>query len=231
MGLLSFDDTGYGDELLAGALVTIRLAVFSFLLSLVLGMVLGFIARSRNRVLYRTWRVYASVFMGVPSILVVFFLYYNTPVLVRALFGTRIDFSPLAAGIGALGIVYAAYVGEVLRGAILNIPSGQVDAARAMGLRVLPMWWLVLIPQAWRIALPGIINIWMVLLKETALVSMVGLTDLVRVADVAAAVTKQPFMFYLAAGFGYIIFSSATMVAARRLERWAQRGQPPAKAG
>ena len=230
MELLSFDDTGYGDELLAGALVTVRLAVFSFLLSLVLGLVLGFIARSRNPLLYRAWRFYASLFMGVPSILVVFFLYYNAPILIRAVFGTRVDFSPLAAGIAALGIVFAAYVGEVIRGAILNVPSGQVDAARALGLRLLPMWWLVLIPQAWRIASPGIINIWMVLLKETALVSMVGLTDLVRVADVAAAVTKQPFMFYLAAGFGYIILSSATMVAARHLERWTNRGQPPAKA-
>ena len=230
MELLSLGDSGYGDELLAGAFVTVRLAVFSFLLSLVLGLVLGFVARSRNRLLHLTWRFYASLFMGVPSILVVFFLYYNAPILIRAVSGTRLDFSPFAAGVTALGIVYAAYVGEVLRGAILNIPSGQVDAARALGLRLLPMWWLVLIPQAWRIALPGIINIWMVLLKETALVSMVGLTDLVRVADVAAAVTKQPFMFYLAAGFGYIIFSSATMVTARRLERWAHRGQPPAKA-
>ena len=230
MELLSFDDTGYGDEMLAGAFITVQLAVFSFLLSLVLGLALGFVARSRNRLLFRAWRFYASLFMGVPSILVVFFLYYNVPVLIRALSGARVDFSPLTAGIVALGIVYAAYVGEVIRGAILNIPSGQVDAARALGLRLLPMWWLVLLPQAWRIALPGIVNIWMVLLKETALVSMVGLTDLVRVADIAAAVTKQPFMFYLAAGFGYIIFSSATMMGARRLERWAHRGQPPAKA-
>ena len=230
MDLLSFDDAGYGDELLAGAFVTVRLAVFSFLLSLALGLVLGFVARSRNRALHLVWRAYASLFMGVPSILVVFFLYYNTPVLIRAVFGTRMDFSPFAAGVVALGIVYATYVGEVIRGAIINIPPGQVDAARALGLRLLPMWWLVLIPQAWRIALPGIVNIWMVLLKETALVSMVGLTDLVRVADIAAAVTKQPFMFYLAAGFGYIIFSSATMIGARRLERWAHRGQPPAKA-
>ena len=225
MDVLSFDDAGYGDELWAGAVVTMRLAIFSFALSLTLGLVLGFVALSRNRVLRRIWQAYASALMGVPSILVVFFVYYNAPLMIQAVIGTRMEVSPFMAGVSALGFVYAVYVGEALRGAVLNIPSGQFDAAHALGLRFLPMWWLVVLPQAWRIALPGVINIWMVLLKDTALISMVGLTDLVRMADVAAAVTKQPFLFYLIAGFAYIIFSASTMILAHRLERWVNRGQ------
>ena len=225
MEFLSFDDAGYGDELLAGAWVTVRLAVYSFTLSLVFGLALGFVALSRNRVLHRVWRVYASALMGVPSILVVFLLYYNAPLMIKALIGTRMEVSPFAAGVTALGFVYAVYVGEALRGAVLNIPSGQFDAARAVGLRIVPMWWFIVLPQAWRIALPAVINVWMVLLKDTALISLVGLTDLVRMADVAAAVTKQPFLFYLIAGFAYIIFSAVTMIAAHRLERWVNRGQ------
>ena len=225
MDILSFDDAGYGDELWAGAVVTVRLAIFSFALSLVLGLVLGFVALSRNRILHRVWRAYASALMGVPSILVVFLLYYNAPLMIQAVIGTRMEVSPFVAGVTALGFVYAVYIGEALRGAVLNIPSGQFDAARALGLRVLPVWWFIVLPQAWRIALPGVTNIWMVVLKDTALISMVGLTDLVRMADVAAAVTKQPFLFYLIAGFAYIIFSGVTMAGAHRLELWVNRGQ------
>ena len=225
MEILSFDDSGYGDELWAGAVVTMRLAIYSFALSLTLGLVLGFVALSRNPVLRRVWRAYASVLMGVPSILVVFLLYYNAPLMIKAVIGTRMEVSPFVAGVTALGFVYAVYVGEALRGAVLNIPAGQFDAARAIGLRIFPMWLFIVLPQAFRIAMPGIINIWMVVLKDTALISMVGLTDLVRMADVAAAVTKQPFLFYLIAGFAYIIFSAVTMIAAHRLEHWVNRGQ------
>jgi polar amino acid transport system permease protein len=225
MEVLSFGDAGYGDEMLIGASVTVQLAIYSFVISLILGQVLGFVALSHNRVLQRIWRAYASIMMGVPSILVVFLLYYNAPLMFRAVLGTRVEVSPFVAGVTALGIVYAVYVGEVLRGAVINIPPGQFEAARSIGLRTLPMWWLVVLPQAWRLALPGVTNVWMVVLKDTALISLVGLTDIVRIADVAAAVTKEPFLFYLVAGFAYIIFSSVTMVGAERFERWVNRGQ------
>lgn len=225
MEALSFDDTGYGDELLVGASITVRLAVYSFGLSLVAGLFLAFIALSRNPFLKILWRVAVSAMMGVPSILVVFFIYYNSPILIRSLFGVGYEVSPFAAGVAGLAVVYSVYVGEVFRGAIINVPIGQFDAARSLGLRPWKLWLFVILPQAMRLALPGLTNIWMVTLKDTALVSMVGLADLVRIADVAAAVTKQPFLFYLFVGFAYIIFSSITMVAAERFERWVNRGQ------
>ena len=225
MELLSFDDTGYGDELLAGVYITIRLALLSFLLALVLGVFLGIVALSRNRLLQGSWRTYASIFMGVPSILVVFFLYFNAPSLLKSAFGLRVDVTPFVAGVAALAIVYAAYVGEVVRGAVLNIPRGQWDAAHALGLGKLPMWWLVILPQVWRISLPGITNVWMTSLKDTALVSLVGLTDLVRMADIAAAATQRPFLFYIVAGLVYVVFSGLSMLGSERIERWAYRGQ------
>ena len=225
MEALSFDDSGYGDELLAGASITVQLAVYSFALSVVIGLLLSFAALSKNVIVRSTWRVSASALMGVPSILVVFFIYYNAPLLVNDVFGVRYDISPFVAGIAGLAIVYAVYVGEVFRGAIINVPAGQFDAARSLGLHAWLMWPLIILPQALRLALPGLTNIWMVVLKDTALVSMVGLADLVRIADVAAAVTKDPFVFYLFVGFAYIIFSSATMFAAERFERWVNRGQ------
>ena len=229
MELLNFDDTGYGDELLAGVFITIRLALLSFLLALILGVVLGFVALAKNRLLQAFWRTYASVFMGVPSILIVFFLYFNAPGLLKSAFNLRVDVTPFVAGVSALAIVYAAYVGEAVRGAVLNIPRGQWDAANALGLRNLPMWWLVILPQIWRIALPGVTNIWMTTLKDTALVSLVGLTDLVRMADIAAAATQEPFLFYVVAGLVFVVFSGLTMAGSVRLERWAFRGQQKTK--
>ena len=229
MELLNFDDTGYGDELLAGVFVTIRLALLSFLLALVLGVVLGFVALAKNRLLKGFWRTYASVFMGVPSILIVFFLYFNAPSLLKSAFGLRVDVTPFVAGVSALAIVYAAYIGEAVRGAVLNIPRGQWDAAHALGLRNLSMWWLVILPQIWRIALPGVTNVWMTTLKDTALVSLVGLTDLVRMADIAAAATQEPFLFYVVAGLVFVVFSGLTMAGSVRLERWAFRGQQKTK--
>ena len=229
MELLNFDDTGYGDELLAGVFVTIRLALLSFLLALILGVVLGFVALAKNRLLQAFWRTYASVFMGVPSILIVFFLYFNAPSLLKSAFGLRVDVTPFVAGVSALAIVYAAYVGEAVRGAVLNIPRGQWDAAHALGLRNLSMWWLVILPQIWRIALPGVTNVWMTTLKDTALVSLVGLTDLVRMADIAAAATQEPFLFYVVAGLVFVVFSGLTMAGSVRLERWAFRGQQKTK--
>lgn len=229
MELLNFDDTGYGDELLAGVFITIRLALLSFLLALILGVVLGFVALAKNRLLQAFWRTYASVFMGVPSILIVFFLYFNAPSLLKSAFNLRVDVTPFVAGVSALAIVYAAYVGEAVRGAVLNIPRGQWDAAHALGLRNLSMWWLVILPQIWRIALPGVTNIWMTTLKDTALVSLVGLTDLVRMADIAAAATQEPFLFYVVAGLVFVVFSGLTMAGTVRLERWAFRGQQKTK--
>ena len=229
MELLNFDDTGYGDELLAGVFITIRLALLSFLLALILGVVLGFVALAKNRLLQAFWRTYASVFMGVPSILIVFFLYFNAPGLLKSAFNLRVDVTPFVAGVSALAILYAAYVGDAVRGAVLNILLGHWDAAHALGLRNLSMWWLVILPQIWRIALPGVTNIWMTTLKDTALVSLVGLTDLVRMADIAAAASQQPFLFYVVAGLVFVVFSGLTMAGTVRLERWAFRGQQKSK--
>jgi His/Glu/Gln/Arg/opine family amino acid ABC transporter permease subunit len=226
MSLLSFDDTGYGDELLIGASVTVKLAVYSFAFAFFLGLLLSFLPMSRNVVAKWSWKILASTMMGVPSILVVFFIYYNASLVLEQAFGTSPEITPFVAGVAGLAIVYSVYVGEAIRGAVINTDRGQFDAARALGMRSWMMWFYVILPQVFRLALPGLTNIWMVVLKDTALISLIGLSDLVRVADVAAAVTKQPFIFYLFVGFAYIVFSTATMFIARQLEKRVNRGQP-----
>lgn len=223
MDLLAFGNSGYGDELANGLLLTVALATSSYLLSLILGILFGFIGMSKHRVVRCFWRIYRSIAMGVPSLLVIFFIYYNLPVIIKILFKLEISVTPLMAGIMALSMVYASYIGEAVRGAIINIPAGQFEAGRALGLHIIPLWGFVIIPQAVKLALPGMVNIWLILLKDTALVSLVGLVDIVRVANIASGVTYKPFLFYITAAMAFILITLLSMIFIRRAENWAYR--------
>lgn len=216
--LLSFGDAGYGDELLNGLLITVVVAIASYACALVLGLGLSFLAVSKPPIIRAIWRVYRSVMMGVPSLIVIFIIFYNSPALVAALTGRAVELSAMSAGILALTLVYGAYAGEIFRGAIINLPKGQFEAGHALGVRTLPLWRLIILPQAFRLALPALSNIWMVVLKDTALVSLVGLTDLVRQSHVAANSTQQPFLFYFVTLGAFLVLAGLSHSASRRIE-------------
>lgn len=224
MGFLSFGDLGYGDELLAGTAVTLWLAILSSALALAFGVAIGIFATGRNPLRRWLWKSYASVAMGVPTILYVFFIYYNAPIFLKKSFDLRVDVSPFMAGLTALTFVYSAYVAEVVRGAAINVPRGQWEAAQVLGLSRFTIWRLVILPQIWRLSVPGIVNVWMTVLKDTALVSLVGLTDLIRMAEVASAVSKMPFLFFILAAMVFAVLSAATMFGTKHLEAWINRG-------
>lgn len=228
--LLSFGSTGYGDELLTGFGLTVSLAVGGYILAVLLGVVLSFVALSQHRMIRAFWRVYRSLMMGVPSLLVIFFLFFNLPIFFEMLTGVFLDVTPLTAGILALMLVYAAYVGETVRGAILNIPRGQFEAGKALGVHTIPLWKDIILPQAIRLAVPGLSNIWMVVLKDTALVSLVGLSDLVRAANVAAGSTQKPFLFYSATLAAFLIIAALSHIAIEKLERHLSLKRLAAKA-
>ena len=224
MELLGLGAEGYGDELLWGFALTLWLALASFFLSCVVGLLLGFVALSRRRLARGFWRGYRSVAMGVPSVLAIFFVYFNLPYLLRSILAVDVEITALTAGIVALTLVYAAYTGEVVRGAVSNVPAGQFEAARALGVGTFHLWRLVVIPQAFRLALPGLTNIWLILLKDTALVSLVGLEDIVRVANIAAGTTQEPFLFYIVAMLAFVAVAGLSMMAVHKAEAWAGRG-------
>lgn len=215
---LLFGENGWGAELLSGFGVTLTLAVSSYVGAFLLGLLLAFLASSSKRAVIVVWKVYASIMMGVPSLLVVFFIFYNMPILIEVATGYAVDVSQLTAGILALSLVYGAYLGEVVRGAISNIPRGQFDAGKALGLKTLPAFGKVILPQVWRLALPGLSNIWLVVLKDTVLVSLVGLTDVVRVANIAAGNTGKPFLFYITVGLGFVLLAIISDRITRRIE-------------
>lgn len=222
---------GYLGQLAAGALVTMELFLLSFTLAFVAGTLIAVATLSRSRIVEALWRIYASIFMGVPSLLVIFLIFYGGSAMLGAVLGDMApEVSPFGAGVAALSIVYAAYIAELMRGAVGNLPRGQFEGARALAIPRLVMWWRIILPQVMRLALPGLVNLWMFMLKETPLVSLAGLHDLVAAAKIAAGATKEPFIFFIATALFFIVFSGLTLLVADLLEVRLERGRTRAKA-
>jgi His/Glu/Gln/Arg/opine family amino acid ABC transporter permease subunit len=224
------DYAGYFRQMLGGASLTLQLFLFSFVLSLAAGVVIGLLRLVRHRAVRIVLDVYASIMMGVPSLLILFIIYYGGSGLLSAIFGfdRGFDLSPFASGVAAITLVNAVYVGELIHGAIRNIPQGQFEACKVLTIPRLQAWRLVLLPQVFRLALPGIVNIWIVILKETSLVSLVGLQDLVAVAKTAGGSTREPFLFLITASIFYVTISAITVPLAETVERYLNRGYGPA---
>ncbi len=231
--LFRFGAAGWGDELAAGTWLTIRLALAALPLGLAVGLALGLARWSERRVLGAFASGFGTVFRALPELLTLFLIYYGSPLLIQAgldLFtdGVQVQPHPFIAGLIALGLVFAAYASEVFLGALRAFPREQVEAAAAMGLSKRQAFRLVLLPQLWRLALPGLGNLWMILLKDTSLVSAISLADLMRSANVAIAGTHQPFPFYLAAILIYFVLSLISTGVLSGLEARARRGLPRA---
>lgn len=223
------DLQGFGDQLLAGAAMTVQLALAAAVLGIVLGLI-GAVAKLSNAVAARALAdVYTTVIRGLPELLVVLIIYFGSSGLLTAIAERLghdgfVELSPFAAGTIALGLTFGAYATEVFRGAIMAVPKGQIEAARAFGMGRWTTFRRILLPQVWRIALPGIGNLFLVLLKDTSLVSVIGLDEVMRKAKIAAEYTKESFTFYMAAAVLYLAMTIIATVALQRAERAASRG-------
>ena len=197
-------------------------------ISLVFGILVGFLGAGAKLSRWRALRVladaYTTVIRGIPELIIILLLYFGGTVTLTRLAGHYVEVNGFGAGIFALSIVFGAYATEVFRGAVLAIPRGQTEAARALGLRRAALFWTVLLPQLWRFALPGVGNLWLVLLKDSALISVVGLEELLRKTAITAGATRQPFTFYFAAALIYLGFTVVSSVALNWAERRAARG-------
>jgi His/Glu/Gln/Arg/opine family amino acid ABC transporter permease subunit len=225
---MTFDLYGFGPALVAGTLVTIKLALAALALGLVLGLLGALAKTSPHKSLQWLGGTYSTIVRGVPELLWVLLIYFGTVNLMRAigeLFGvTDLALSAFAAGTIALGLCFGAYATEVFRGAILAIPRGQREAGQALGLSKIRIFWRIILPQMWRIALPGLGNLFMILMKDTALVSVIGLEEVMRRAQIAVSVSKQPFNFFMIAAGIYLCLTVFAMTAMYFLEKRASRG-------
>jgi len=219
---------GFGPALLAGTLMTIQLALCALALGLVLGLLGALAKTSHNKFLQWLGGTYSTIVRGVPELLWVLLIYFGTVNLMREL-GTllgnpELELNAFAAGVIALGLCFGAYATEVFRGAILAIPRGHREAGQALGLSKIRIFWRIILPQMWRIALPGLGNLFMILMKDTALVSVIGLEEIMRRSQIAVSLSKEPFHFFLIAAFIYLSLTVLAMTAMHFLEQRASRG-------
>ncbi|HEY5718361.1 MAG TPA: ABC transporter permease subunit [Motiliproteus sp.] len=209
MEYLSFGAQGWGDELLSGLGVTLSLALVALPFGLALGFSVAAAAIKGGRLARAAAGVYTTTLRGLPELLTLFLIYHGGGLLLNRLLqwlapdAGYIELSPFVAGCTALAMVFGGYAGEVLRGAWQALDPGQREAAQAIGLARWQIFRLIEVPQMIRLALPGLGNLWISLLKDTALVSVIALDDLMRMANVAVGATKKPFLFYLTICLAY----------------------------
>lgn len=226
--LLALGPTGWGDEILRGAWLTIRLAFATLPVGLALGFLVALAKRSESKIARALGEAFSTVFRGLPELLTLFIIYFGGQFLlqsiVRLFSDASVEANGFIAGMLALGVVFAAYASEVFTAAFNGIPVGQWEGAKAVGLHRWQTMRLIIMPQLLRIALPGLANLWLVLLKETALVSVIALDDLLRMTSYAVSTTKEPFFFYFVACMIYLAMSIVSSFGINAIERWSERG-------
>jgi putative lysine/arginine/ornithine/histidine/octopine transport system permease protein len=215
---------GFAAQIAAGAVTTIQVAVTSLFLGIGVGLCGAIAKRSRSSIATAVAGIYTTVIRSIPELLIILILYFGGTVALSKLFGRYVEVDAFAAGVFALTLVFGAYATEVFRAAIEAVPAGQVEAARALGLNAFSIWRFVVLPQMWRYALPGLGNLWLTLLKDTALVSVVGLDELMRKASIAAGTTRDPLTFYATAASVYLIVTTVSLAGLALLEHRANRG-------
>ena len=220
---------GYGPLLADGAWLTVRVAFASVALGLVFGLIGATAKLSTNTVARGVATAYTAIVRGIPELLLLLIIFYGGTMLVQDIWrglgsDSYVEIKPFVAGTFTLAFVFGAYATEVFRGAILSVPKGQVEAAYAMGMGRFKMFRRVMLPQVWRFALPGLGNLWLVLLKDTSLISVVNLNELMYSSRVAAGATREPFTFFAAAAIIYLGFTIVSMVVLQYSERRARRG-------
>ncbi|WP_194704529.1 MULTISPECIES: ABC transporter permease [Vibrio] len=234
---------GYEETILKGAIVTIEVAVLSLVVAVILGM-LGALAKlSPYRWARMIATLYTTIIRGIPDLVLMMLIFFGGQILLNnslyslneqlndwmtsyntahewtAYLPDYIDVSPFTAGVLTIGFIFGAYMAETFRGAIMAVDKGELEAAKAYGMSGSLAFRRILLPQMIRHAIPGFGNNWLVLLKTTALVSIIGLDDMVRVGALAAGSTKMPFTFYMTIAVIFLFFTSVSIALLRLLER------------
>lgn len=226
---LSFGNSGWGDELLFGALATLQLAFVAAIAGVLFGILLTGMQLSSSRILKWIANGYITLIRGTPEFLVILIVFFGLSDAVFAItnalqLGVVIDVPKFVAAFVGLALIFGAYAAEVFRGAYLSINKGQFEAAMALGLTPYQSFRTVILPQLWRYAVPGLGNLWMVLLKDTSLAAVIAFDELLRVSKVASETTRDPLTFYLAAGVIYLVMTGLSDIGRHYLEKRVRRG-------
>ncbi|MGL5495880.1 MAG: arginine ABC transporter permease ArtQ [Aeromonas sobria] len=209
--------------LLDAAWMTLGLALASLVGGMVLALAFSAAELSKQRALVWPVATLTTLIRGLPELLVVLFIYFGSTQVLFLITGEYVEFSPFACGVLALSLLFASYATQTLRAALNAVPSGQRLAALALGLGKSHIFFRIVLPQAWRHALPGLGNQWLVLLKDTALVSLIGVNEMMRQAQMASASTYEPFTWYAAAALIYLAISLVSEYGLGQAARYTRR--------
>jgi octopine/nopaline transport system permease protein len=227
--LVGFGPHGWGPEIIGATLMTLAVSLCAFVFGMGFGCLGAWAKLSGSLVARFLGDAYTTILRGIPDLLVIYLLYFGGSTAITAIgraLGSDgfIGVNAFLTGAVAVGLVSGAYQTEVFRGAFLAIARGEIEAAKSVGMRPLLMFRRIIAPQVVRFALPGMGNIWQLVLKESALISVTGLVELLRQSQVAAGSTKQPFPFYITAMAMYLVLTTASSWLFRRGEMRAMRG-------
>ena len=229
MELLAFGDTGWGDELFYATLMTIAVAITAMLIGFFFALIFTPLKLSKNKFLNLIANSYTTVIRGVPELLVIYLFFFGGSAAVMFVasifgYGEYIEINAFITGAFSIGIISGAYSTEVFRGAIQSIDKGQFEAANVLGLNKFGKFFKVILPQTLRLALPNLSNVWQITLKDTSLISVTGLVEIMRQSYVAAGSTRDPLFFYSFAAVLYLLLTFLSMKLINKLEVKYSRG-------
>ncbi len=229
MELLAFGDTGWGDELFRATLMTIAVSITAMLIGFSFAAIFTPLKLSKFKSLNLIANVYTTVIRGVPELLVIYLFFFGGSgaiMFVASMFGYNeyIEINAFVTGSFAIGIISGAYSTEVFRGAIQSIDKGQFEAAKVLGLSKFKQFYKIILPQMLRLAIPNLSNVWQITLKDTSLISVTGLVEIMRQSYIAAGSTRDPLFFYSFAAVLYLLLTFLSMKMINKLEVKYSRG-------
>ena len=229
MELLAFGDTGWGDELFYATLMTIAVSITAMFIGFLFALIFTPLKLSKNKFLNFIANSYTTIIRGVPELLVIYLFFFGgtgAVMFVASIFGYNeyIEINAFITGAFAIGIISGAYSTEVFRGAIQSIDKGQFEAANVLGLNKFRKFIKIILPQTLRLAIPNLSNVWQITLKDTSLISVTGLVEIMRQSYIAAGSTRDPLFFYSFAAVLYLMLTFLSMQLLNRLETKYSKG-------
>ena len=223
MELLAFGDTGWGDELFRATLMTIAVSITAMLIGFSFAAIFTPLKLSKFKSLNLIANIYTTVIRGVPELLVIYLFFFGGSgaiMFVASMFGYNeyIEINAFVTGSFAIGIISGAYSTEVFRGAIQSIDKGQFEAAKVLGFSKFKQFYKIILPQMLRLAIPNLSNVWQITLKDTSLISVTGLVEIMRQSYIAAGSTRDPLFFYSFAAVLYLLLTFLSMKLINKLE-------------
>tara|TARA_X000000368_G_scaffold328960_1_gene266004 strand:- start:402 stop:1094 length:693 start_codon:yes stop_codon:yes gene_type:complete len=229
MELLYFGSKGWGDELFTAFLMTIAVSITAMIIGILFSIIFTPLKFSNSKILNFISNFYTTVIRGVPELLVIYLFFFGgsgAVMFVASIFGYNeyIEINAFITGSFAIGVISGAYSTEVFRGALQSIDKGQFEACKVLGLKKYIYFFKVIMPQMLRLALPNLSNVWQITLKDTSLISVTGLVEIMRQSYIAAGSTRDPLFFYSFAALLYLILTFLSMKILNKLEQKYSRG-------